>query len=787
VGTRLLRTVIVSTFLMKIAGLRCHGKEISPHRSVSLSRLAVALALAGGIGHAQPQCPLLNFQGAPSASLKPSASTHMVVLQQSNGSYTAFELTDASPYRIVRTSPNFQRQFTGCPGFPVAGIYPIGQSPEAFTRLNSGGYLWVKESSVNGTPGALYVAAFDSALNLTSEAQYPVAAGVMAVVDVNGDGIPDILSGVPGRFGSSLQVLIGNGGSSFQPAVGYGITTSLFLTSMSVADLNGDNNLDIVISSSSPAGGKISVFLGNGDGTFQPERAAFSFPGTSWAPATAIADLNGDGKPDLAFTMGDMYPLGPVVQVALGAGDGSFGTPTKYPIGSSDSVAIGDMNGDGFLDIVTSGISILLGDGQGGFPNRVDYWQEAFGRIILGDFDGDGKTDIIVGAGTAVALTGPSVMVFLAGGASTFGGPPVSLVSGLNSTNRQAYSHVAADFNGDGFPDLLVQDFTEMNVLTGVGDGSFRETFHYVPATGYVTSIATADFNQDGKLDIVVTIYNPPTARMLVFLGNGDGSFQAPLSSPSPCCFSKITVADFNGDGKPDVAVLLSNQEGVAPVQLLIYLGTGDGTFAAPLASSVGAYPAALVVGDFNGDGKPDLVIADRGQLQFGVFTGSGLSILLGNGDGTFSVPISIPVGADNPHPIGLVAADWNRDGLLDLAVTLPGQLLVLLGRGDGTFQVSTAHSVLATNFDKPVVADLNGDGIPDLIGAGPRWLLGNGDGTFGPEVTFSGGLAGLYLGAIIAADFNQDGRTDLAGGVTLGVAVLLNISQAASSTTVRF
>ena len=301
---------------MKIAGLGCHGKEISPHRSVALPRLALAVALAGGIGHAQPQCPLLNFQGAPSVSLKPSASTHIVVLQQSDGSYTAFELNDASPYSIVRTSPNFQRQFTGCPGFPVAGIYPLIQPPELFTRLNSGGYLWVRRSDVYGPPGgyfALYVAAFDSALNLISEAQYPVAiVEALAVVDVNGDGIPDILVGVPGRFGSSLQVLIGNGGSSFQPAVAYGITTSLFLTSLSVADLNGDNNLDVVISSSSPGGGKISVFLGNGDGTFQPERAAFSFPGTSFVAATAIADLNGDGKPDLAFTMDER--LGPMVE-----------------------------------------------------------------------------------------------------------------------------------------------------------------------------------------------------------------------------------------------------------------------------------------------------------------------------------------------------------------------------------------------------------------------------------------------------------------------------------------
>ena len=439
------------------------------------------------------------------------------------------------------------------------------------------------------------------------------------------------------------------------------------------------------------------------------------------------------------------------------------------------------MNGDGFLDIVTSGVSILFGDGHGGFPKRADYWQEVFGGIILGDFDGDGKTDIIVGAGTAAALVGPSVMVFFAGGNSTFGGLPVSLVSGLNSTNRYDYSHVAADFNGDGFPDLLVQYLNQLSVLIGVGDGSFRQTFPDVP-TGYATPVAIADFNQDGKLDIV-------DSRLQVFLGNGDGSFQAPLTAPLLGCCKKIAVADFNGDGKPDVAALSMSQEGrpFVQFQLLIYLGKGDGTFAAPLASTVGSFPAALVVGDFNGDGKLDLVIADQGQRPFGGIAGGGLSILLGKGDGAFSAPIPIPVGVDNPYPIGVVAADWNLDGLLDLVVNRPDQarqkleLLVLLGLGDGTFQVSTAYPVSANSFDQPVVADLNGDGIPDLIGAGPSWLLGNGDGTFGPEVTFGGGLGGLGLGAIIAADLNHDGRIDLAGGVTLGAAVLLNISQPAS------
>src|ERR1035437_3274691 len=112
---RLRPILTVSNFLTKTARVRRHGKRTAPHHRVGLLRLALAVALAGGIAHAQPGCPPVNFQGAASARLKPSASTHMLLLQQSDGSYTAFEMTDASPYRIVRTTRNFQKQFAGCP------------------------------------------------------------------------------------------------------------------------------------------------------------------------------------------------------------------------------------------------------------------------------------------------------------------------------------------------------------------------------------------------------------------------------------------------------------------------------------------------------------------------------------------------------------------------------------------------------------------------------------------------------------------------------------------------
>ena len=180
------------------------------------------------------------------------------------------------------------------------------------------------------------------------------------------------------------------------------------------------------------------------------------------------------------------------------------------------------------------------------------------------------------------------------------------------------------------------------------------------------------------------------------------------------------------------------------------------------------------------------MVVAYQGDIGMVPPLGGGFSILFGKGDGTFSAPVPISIGIGNFQPAGLVAADWNHDGLLDLAVTLNnGPLLVLLGRGDGTFQAPATYAVPAFGFDRLTVADLNGDGVPDLIGTGPNWLLGNGDGTFRPEVAFDGSAYPLMI-SVIAADFNHDGRVDLAGGIfTAGVGVLLNISQPAPLTVV--
>jgi hypothetical protein len=272
------------------------------------------------------------------------------------------------------------------------------------------------------------------------------------------------------------------------------------------------------------------------------------------------------------------------------------------------------------------------------------------------------------------------------------------------------------------------------------------------------TSVVVGDLNNDGKPDVAVGA----SAGIYILLGNGDGTFQTPLQfslpqQPSSVDFNfasrHLVVADFNGDGKLDLA------EGNSAVVLL---GNGDGTFQAPVSYGV---PGPLAVGDLNGDGRPDLAIKR---------VGGGVSILLSNGDGTFRAETKVPSGLGRGG--GIVIADFNGDGMLDLAVGDPDGFTILLGKGDGTFASPACGGTCSGAGGRPLAAgDLNGDGKVDLVSSfgldrvRAEAFLGNGDGTFRT------GQAFLHLGEdptpAVIADLNGDGKRDLVfgyGGFTL-------------------
>jgi uncharacterized protein (TIGR03437 family) len=264
------------------------------------------------------------------------------------------------------------------------------------------------------------------------------------------------------------------------------------------------------------------------------------------------------------------------------------------------------------------------------------------------------------------------------------------------------------------------------------------------------TCIAIADFNGDGKPDIAFGL-NSPTPFDGVVLGNGDGTFRPGATFPSQIDGSPF-AGDFNGDGKPDLVFSGSGT--------FLLLGNGDGTFSTPIA--IAACASVAAVADFNGDGKADLICGPTAHFNYD-------TVFLSNGDGTFRAGVTVGGAQDGV----VLTSDFNNDGIPDvLLLEVSGQRAVALGHGDGTFGAeltinsATEMGELAAS---PVVAgDFNGDGKIDLVGNSYRgfyidMLPGNGDGTFGPAIeTFTNGQSYSFSAA---ADFNKDGKLDLVGG----------------------
>jgi hypothetical protein len=341
------------------------------------------------------------------------------------------------------------------------------------------------------------------------------------------------------------------------------------------------------------------------------------------------------------------------------------------------------------------------------------------------------------------------------------------------ATNPWPQSVAVADFNGDGKLDLAVPVYSiftplsDMNILLGNGDGTFTAGPAF-PLTGQnVNNAVVGDFNGDGKPDLAISL--PDANEVQVLLGNGDGTF-TPMPAISANGVFVVATGDFNGDGKADLVAV-----NPGPGTVTILLGNGDGTFTTKATTAVAGGPQAIAMGDFNRDGKTDLAVAN--------YNSNTVTVLLGNGDGTFAAVGSSP--GTGFQPASVAVGDFNSDGIPDLVVTslnggAPGlgAVTVLIGKGDGTFTPTALSPVPGSNPLSVAVADFNGHGKADLViaNAGSNTLtvlLGNGDGTFAAPLSPAAGTDPLF---VAVGDFNGDGIPDLAAAnnSTSSVTVLL-------------
>jgi hypothetical protein len=559
--------------------------------------------------------------------------------------------------------------------------------------------------------------------------------------DFNRDGRPDLV--VAQRASSDLSILIGNGDGTFRPQVRIPVPGGP--RSVTVADLNGDGLLDLATANVN--GDSTTVLSGAGDGTFT---IGATYAAGDGAHSIVSADLNGDGWRDLAVA----NYLSDDISVFLGNGDGTFAAQARYPGGDSpETVAAADFNGGGIVDLAvvnaSSGdISVFLGSGDGTFRPRRDYPIGTFPHALaVGDFDDDGVKDLACANAnhTGVVLFGRKDGTFDAKRRVTITGP-----AGLN-----ARSIATGDFNADGRSDVVVTvgDANSVAVFQGNGDGTFGAQANQGVGANPRT-VEVGDVNGDGRQDLIVA--NRNSADVSVRLGNGDGTFGAHLRFAAASDAHDVALGDFNGDGRQDLAVAC-----FGPNPLVILPGNGDGTFGTPQSIPTGLdLFSSVAVSDFNADGRLDLAVVK--------FFFNAVGIMLGNGNGTFTPPTFYPAGN---FATWADVGDFNSDGKPDVAVAnlTSDDVSVLLGNGDGTLAPRTNYQA-GDNPEHVFVTDLNGDGRPDLVVSNPEpvggdvddivLLMNNGDGTFPAR-----GLR-LSVGrnpyAAAAADFNGDGRLDL-------------------------
>jgi VCBS repeat protein len=623
-----------------------------------------------------------------------------------------------------------------------------------------------------------------------------------AVGDFDEDGIPDIATV---HLTQGVELYHGLGSARFE--ISAAITTTGNLLDVVAADLDHDGHIDLVMTGMGPA---VTVLLGYGTGEFQ---GPFYYGTTQQSNHLVVADLDGDAHPDVALT----HASTSTIDVFRGTGTGAFApaSPIAIPATSSSGIVAGDFNGDGKVDLaagVPSGIVFIPGNGPLDFGAPVSSsLGSGAGDLTSADFDADGVPDLATtGSGSALVLHG-------------IGDGHFTLAQTLPVDQRfpSVPTVTSGDLNSDGRPDLVVGSYYDVStfVFLATGPGQFSAGVPYQALSP--NKLLIADLDQDGRQDLLAGGFD-----LSILRGDGLGRFVGESSLSFPWPVPDIGAADFDGDGMSDLVVLQAARVGTTecynpqpgPIdcgpnqQVLVLPGIGQALFGTPISTPTRCGPGALAIADFNGDGRPDIAIANRGAVNIGICYSASLSVFVGDGDGHFVTFAELQVPS---QPDDIVAGDFDEDGIPDLAVAYgnpgrvavyrlaPGPALVPAGtwsapasarylaagdlnrdshldlavalssgdvaflRGDGTGQIALVQVCApdpAGGTGPVLIGDFDGNGIRDIAAVGSNSVhvmpfIGAGDfcGETAQEIPIPAGAYGLGMG-----DLNADGVDDL-------------------------
>ena len=624
------------------------------------------------------------------------------------------------------------------------------------------------------------------------------------IADWNNDNISDIAASNHGN--GKVIILYGYGNGSFQLTRNYSIGVGSLPSGIATADLDNDTHLEFVVALSGT--GDIAI-LTEYDAAEFVNQSIYSTGLVPQPTSVAIGDFNNDNRSDIVVANSGTDSLG----ILLALNNGTFGMKTMYSIGTDSHpqyIMTCDINKDNHIDIVSvnsksNSISVIMGYGNGSFAEQMIYStgdDSSPYAVVSGDVNNDNRLDLVIankGTNNIGIFYGYNYTSFQPQQTYSItdnSSPRGIIVSDLNNDNildiaatfynsdswcillgcgngsftiaktysltngSRPYGIGVGDFNNDNKSDIVVANYLSDNIGVVLGYGNEKFSTIRLYSTGnssYPIAIALGDFNNDSRLDIIVANYLP--SNIGVFLGYGNGHFATMMtySTGKNSLSSDVTVADFNNDGRLDIAVVNYVTSNVG-----ILCGYGNGTFANQVIFSSGyaSGPRCIAVGDFNRDNQLDIAT--------GNFDANNVGILFGYGNGSFASVITYPVG-NGSAPFDISVDDFNNDNISDIAVASIGTngIVVLFGFGDGSFLLGSPYSTgIGSSPTSLANGDFNKDGRLDIAVVNQKSntigiFLGDDNKPFAGVTTYTTG-AGSRPHSVALGDFNNDSLFDI-------------------------